>query len=298
MPQPTPQTALRAFLYGGAATLLAFDLYYLVKSLFTTNYAPIIPLVAGILTAGGLLFIVYAEHQAREADKRDHRRISRVAHQLENPLKSLQSDLEELIASADKLPTETRLKLKRMETRATILHENVRDVFLMLQAQEHPLAKEVRTYNACTLVEQVIREQKKQAQARNVELLHKMHCADAPVRLDQRLFKIAVTHVIENAMHYTMKPGMINVAILKSDKAVRVVVQDRGIGIKKVDAPAVFQPFARGREAHKYDPDGIGVGLTLSRLIIQEVGGKLRWKNRENSLGTQFEIVLPLAKTR
>src|SRR3990167_4012179 len=105
MPTTTPQTAFRSFLYGGGAMLLAFDLYFLVRAIFSNNLVPILPIIAGILTAAGLLAIVYSEHTARERDRRDHRRISRVSHQLESPLGALQEDLEHLIATADTLPS-------------------------------------------------------------------------------------------------------------------------------------------------------------------------------------------------
>jgi len=290
-----PKTAFRAFLYGGAALLLAFDLFFLVKALFTGNFVPIVPIVAGVFTAIGLLFVVYAETNARERDKREHRRISRVAHQLENPLNALQTDLTQLIKDADKLPSEARLKLKHMETKASVLLENVRDVFLTLQVQQHPVATEVRTYDLCAIVRDVIENLRDLAQARNVELLSKLHCETAPVKVDRQLMMIVLTHLIENAILYTMKPGLVNVVITRGDKRTRVIVQDRGIGITDQDAAIIFQPFARGPRAAEYDPDGIGVGLTLSRLIVKEFGGQLTFQSKERGMGTEFEVSLPLA---
>lgn len=286
---------MRSFLYGGAAMLLCFDIFFLFKAILTTNFVPIVPIVAGILTAGGLLFIVYAEQRAREEDKRDHRRISRVAHQLESPLQSLQSDLEHLMRNANKLPAEERLKLKHMETKTKVLLENIRDVFLMLQAQEKPIARELRLYNLCTLVDQVVAHQKPAASAHNVELVHKAYCHDAPVRVDRQLFLIALNHIVENAIFYSLTPGLVNIAITKGSKAVRIIVQDRGVGIAPEDRTTIFQPFARGHMAANFDPDGIGVGLTLARLIIHECGGRVRWRSHDRAMGTEFEVVLPLA---
>lgn len=292
----TPQTAFRSALYGGGATLLAFNLFFLARAIFTNNVVPIIPLIAGILTAAGLLAIVYAEHAARTADRRDHRRIARVSHQLESPLRALQEDLEQLITAADKMPPEARLKLKHMATKTKVVLENVRDVFLMLHALEEPLGAESRIYNVCTLLDNVLTKIGPLAKARNVNLTHKFHCADAPAKLDRRLFDIALTHLLENAITYTLTPSSVNVAVIKGDKQVRIIIQDRGIGVSPSDAALIFQPFARGERAGKHDPDGIGVGLTLARLIIKEFAGRLTWKNRDRGMGAQFEIILPLAK--
>ncbi len=290
------QTAFRYFLYGSAAVLLVFDVFFLLRALLTTNFVPIVPLLAGIFTAGGLLFVIYAEGEARGQDKREHRRISRVAHQLDRPLSALQKDLVHLIATSDKLPAEARLKLKHMETRTHILLDNIRDVFLMLQAQDLPVSAELRTYNVCSILSDVIAEMEPLAAAKNVELLHSFHCLEAPVKIDRHLLKIVLVHLIENASTYTPTPGSVNIAITKSDKQVRIAVQDRGIGINDEEASSIFEPFARGERASGYDPDGIGVGLTLSQLIVEEFGGHMRWKNRAKGMGTQFEVLLPLAK--
>lgn len=276
--------------------LLAFNIFFLISAVVRGNFVPVVPILAGILTAAGLLLIVYAEHQARLEDKRDHRRISRVAHQLESPLSALQADLENIIAHADTLPGEARLALKRMETKSKVLLENIRDVFLMLQAQEARLAQDLRVHDVCALVQEAIRRVRPLASAHNVEVDAKAHCADAPVKIDKQLFLIALIHLIENGVLYSLRPGKVTVSVTRGARQARILVRDRGIGLKEEDVAVVFQPFARGHAAQKFDPDGIGVGLTLARLILREFGGELTWKPRSESIGSEFEITLPLVR--
>lgn len=287
--------AFRAFLYGGGAVLLLTNIFFLLRAAVTVNYVPVVPIIAGIFTAGGLLFIVFAEHRARQEDKRDHRRISRVAHQLETPLYALTEDFQQLLQQASALPAETRFKIKRMETKTQTLLDNIRDVFLMLQLQEGPITQEQRTYDLCVLVKENVNHTRFLAAAQNVELTTTAKCTTAPVKVDRRLFTIALQHLLDNARTYTLKPGLVNVAILPEQKKVRLVVQDRGIGIPAAERTSMWQPFARSEQAEQFDPDGIGVGLTLSRLIIQSFGGQLIYHPRPSAAGSQFEIILPLA---
>lgn len=291
---PTAHRLLRAFLYGAGSLLLLIDLYYLSDAVFARNFVPILPIFVSILAASGLLLIILAEQRAKQEDIRDHRRISRVAHQLTAPLRHLQEELQQLRTHADHLPAEDRLLIKRMETRATVVLENVRDVFLMLQAAEGPIAQQVRQYDLCTLLAEAIERARPLAAARNVELVYQVHCQHAPVRLDRRLFFIVVAHLLENAMTYTVRPGLVNVGLMRGQKIIRVIVQDRGLGIRPEDIHLVERPFARGAEAARIDPDGIGVGIALSKLIVQEMNGRLVWKNRRDHAGAQFEIHLPL----
>jgi K+-sensing histidine kinase KdpD len=294
MARPTPHTVLRAFLYGGASTLLLFDILFLVRAVWEDNYFPVVPLLTGVLVAGGLLFLIAAEQRARDEDKREHRQLSRVANQLESPLQALEEDLQFLMGRAESLPAEERLKLKHMQTKTQVLIENIRDVFLTLQAEQGKVVQEFHTYDAGQVVKEAVERLKPLASARNVEMVFKKPSQEALVKLDRRLFLIALTHILENAILYTLKPGLVNVAMVQTSKNVRIVVQDRGVGIEPSDSTAVFRPFLRGKNADQFDPDGIGVGLTLSRMLIEQLKGKLVWRPRQHSTGTEFEVVLPL----
>jgi signal transduction histidine kinase len=295
---PKSQALFRAVLYGGGSVLLVFDFFFLTRATLAGNFVPIVPIVASIFTAAGLLFIVYAEYRARELDKDEHRRISRVAHQLESPVRALETDLAELLKHAATLPAEARLKLKQMETKNKVLLENIRDVFLMLQAAEESIADTVRTYDLCALVQDVVAEQQPLAAARNVTITQQLRCAAAPVRVDRRLFKIILRHLLENSLLYTLTPGLVNVVVNATKQFAQVIIQDRGVGIASADRAIVFKPFARGHKASQFDPDGIGVGLTLSRLIAREFKGDLTYKPRPHKTGSEFTLTLPLTRKK
>lgn len=296
MKNTTPHTIFHSFLYGAASVLFAVNLYFLARALFAGEFFPVLPLATGICIAGGLVVILFAEGKAREEDKKEFRRLSRVATQLEHPIMSLEEDIAYLVRESESMPAELRLKLKRMDTRTKVLLENVRDVFLTIRAQQGGIAQETRVYDTCTIVNDVVEKLRPVAIARNVELLQKMHCEDAPVRVDKSLFMIALMHLIENGILYTITPGMVNIAVVRGKSRVRIIIQDRGIGVKEEDIGSIFTPFARGSYAAQYDADGIGVGVALSRMIAREFGGSLTMARRKDSSGLEFELKLPLAR--
>ena len=296
MSLPSSKSVFHSFLYGGASILLIFNIFFFIEAILWSNFVPIIPILAGTFSALGLLIVVLAEDVARRRDRLEHRRLSRVAHQLESPLQSLQRDVEQLQQQGSSLPAELRLTLKHMQTRTSTVLENVRDIFLLLQAQEGPIVKDPRLYNVCTIVQEVIGEEQGFASAKNVEIIHQLHCDDAPVRLDRTLFVIALTHLLKNALTYTITPGLVNVAVRTDTKSVHITIQDRGVGLHRKDQRAIWHPFVRGENADRFDPNGIGIGLTLSNYIITQLGGSLRARARTDTTGMEFEITLPLAK--
>jgi len=292
----TTQSIFHAFLYGGACVLLAFDIFLFARAIAQSNFIPILPILAGILISSGLMLVIYAEHNNRALLRREHRRLSRVAHQLESPLHSLKEDFVHLSADADKLPAPQRLQIKRMDTKTKILLDNIRDVFLMLRAEQGTISTETRLYDLCQLLDTIKDRALPLASAHNIEITTSRHCQHATVNIDRQLFLIALGHIIENGILYSLKPGIVNIALTKGRSSARIIVQDRGIGVKPQDASHIFLPYSRGDKADQFDPDGIGVGLTLAKAIIEEMGGTITWHSRQNTTGTEFLINLPLAK--
>ncbi len=277
--------------------MLLVDIFFLIRAALTDNYVSAVPIAAGVLTAAGLLIVVYAEQRARREDRVNHRRISRVAHQLINPLRGLRARLESLSSRAELLPPAQRLELKRLQSEAEVLLDNIRDMFLLLQAQEGEISQDIRVHNICSLVGEAVERSRPLASARNSGIEATCYCGQAAVRADRRLLLIVLEHLIENALFYTMTPGTVKVSVAKGKRKARVIVQDKGIGIRPEDKEGVEQPFARGAGAEKYDPGGIGVGVALARAAVREVGGSLTWRSRKKTLGSQFEILLPLARS-
>lgn len=295
MTDPSLPRVRRAFVGGVAAAALLFASLLVIVPLLTQQTLPLSPLIIAGGATIGVLLIITIEQRARATLRYDQYRLARVAHQLLTPLTTLENTLQELAAHAAALPVDVRLTVHRMETKTTVLLENIRDIFLLLQAHSGSLVRERRTYDICALVREAVGRVRPLAHARNVELIEQHHCHHAPVRVDRQLTLIALLHVLENAIVYNLTPGLVNVTVQVSGESASVIIQDRGIGIAKADQETIWEPFARGRQAQRYDSDGIGVGLPLSRHIIAEQGGELLLTPRSGTIGTQVEIRLPLA---
>ncbi len=107
-----------------------------------------------------------------------------------------------------------------------------------------------------------------------------------PDRLAQVLGNLA-----NNAIKYTPKGGSVRVAVAREPDGMRVEVTDTGRGIAPDELGKIFTPFFRGRRAGRF-PDGMGLGLTISRELAQAHGGKL---TAESALGkgSRFTLWLP-----
>jgi two-component system phosphate regulon sensor histidine kinase PhoR len=101
-----------------------------------------------------------------------------------------------------------------------------------------------------------------------------------------------LTNLINNAVNYSPKGGIITISGHKIDGAVRVIVADTGIGISKEQLSKVFDRFHRIDNRDTRKVGGTGIGLYLVKHLVEAHGGKV-WVESEVGNGSQFIFELP-----
>ena len=117
------------------------------------------------------------------------------------------------------------------------------------------------------------------------------------VELDRDTITQAVTNIISNAMRYTPAPGEVEVALDKADGEVLISVRDTGIGIAKEDIRNVFGRFWRAEESRNRVAGGLGVGLAVTKEIVDRHHGHIDVES-EQGVGTTFTLHIPLTQPR
>jgi len=113
------------------------------------------------------------------------------------------------------------------------------------------------------------------------------------VESDPRRFKQVLLNLLSNAVKFTGEGGEIVLRAERDGPSVRVSVQDTGTGIAPADQERIFESFQQGgRVASRHE--GTGLGLTLSRRIVELLGGRL-WLESEVGVGSTFSFTIPLA---
>ena len=111
--------------------------------------------------------------------------------------------------------------------------------------------------------------------------------------LDETHFSNAVSNLIDNAIHYCELPPIIEVGSKLINKHYRITVKDNGIGIPDDALDKIFDKFYRVPKGNLHNAKGFGLGLTYTRKIIEEHGGKISVSSKDGH-GSTFEIILPL----
>ncbi len=113
-----------------------------------------------------------------------------------------------------------------------------------------------------------------------------------PVVGDPDRLREALTNVVANAIHYNHEAGDVVVVGRRSGGQVEVAVADTGAGIDPDDLPYVFDAFYRGQHARRQDPSGAGLGLAVTRAIVERHGGVVRCASHPGR-GTCVTISVP-----
>lgn len=111
--------------------------------------------------------------------------------------------------------------------------------------------------------------------------------------LDRKWTAEALSNILDNAIKYSPNGSTITVRLNKLYSHIRIEIEDAGIGIPKNEYNKIFQRFYRGLHPKVQQSEGSGVGLYLSRRIIEEQGGTITVKSASRQ-GTVFVIQLPL----
>jgi signal transduction histidine kinase len=108
-----------------------------------------------------------------------------------------------------------------------------------------------------------------------------------PLKLDPLRIKIVFQNLIENAIRYNVENGEVAIRLVKKPPYLEVAIQDTGIGIPKEELPKMFIKFFRASNVLKYETEGTGLGLYITKNIVEAHGGKI-WVESVENRGTTF----------
>ncbi len=113
--------------------------------------------------------------------------------------------------------------------------------------------------------------------------------------IDRIQFDKVISNLLSNAFKYTFDGGQVSVVLSQNDKQAIIQVVDSGIGFKDEKTDRLFERFYQGKNANDLHIEGTGIGLNLSRAIVQMHGGQIRAYNRtDGERGACLEIHLTL----
>lgn len=224
--------------------------------------------------------------------------VSVAAHQLRTPLTALNWSFESL----NKILTEKNPDLKEVTELARggwqLTERSLRIVNDLLNAariEEGRFGFNFEDVNLIDFIQIIIKQAEPVAKEYGTKINFVHAGNEYRVRIDQDLLGMALANLLDNGIKYNTKNGAVTVRVGPDSKPkyLRVDVEDTGVGISKEDIPKMFQKFYRGTNVTQMEPNGSGLGLYITKNIIERLGGKIGVES-EPGRGTVFSFTLPL----
>jgi signal transduction histidine kinase len=235
-----------------------------------------------------------ASFAALAAERDSLRRfIADASHELRTPVTALKNFNELLQGAAADDPAaraeflvESRVQLDRLEW---ITH-NLLD---LSRLEAGLVALDLDTHDVSDLLKTSAAAFSTLAREKNITLSVKEPPSPLEVTCDRARIELALSNLLDNGLKFTPPGGRVEIGAERAEankNAVRLWVQDSGLGIPPADQPRIFERFYRGREARG---EGTGLGLAIVRSIVQAHEGDITVESKPGA-GSRFVIELPL----
>jgi two-component system OmpR family sensor kinase len=238
----------------------------------------------------GMLERLEASFEAEKETQAIMRRfVADASHELRTPLTSIHGFLEVLLRGAANNPEQLNKALQSMYSESNRLHKLIKDLLLLTKLDQSPSVILVEGY-----LDELISEMEPQIQILAGERKFILELEPHLVcRFDADKVKQVILNLVHNAVQYTdSKNGVIHIKLISYYKGVQLSIADNGAGISKIHLPHIFDRFYRSDSSRTRKIGGAGLGLSISKSIVDAHGGTIRVVSEEGK-GTAFHIWFP-----
>ena len=239
----------------------------------------------------------------QELDHLKSQFLSIASHELRTPITAVsgfaQLALRDLQHRAAKGQDAYGQELERLTRQLTIIHDQsaklgrlVRELLDVSRIQ----AGRLEFHLAPTDVTDVVRTVAEQVQM--VSNGHRVEVdANGSITImgDRDHLEQVVGNLVDNAIKYSPEGGPVRIRVRREGEQVHLAVEDEGIGIPADQVARVFDIFYRTSEAERRRTPGLGLGLFITRGIVERHGGRI-WADSEVGRGTTVHVMLPLER--
>ena len=247
-----------------------------------------------------------AKKTAEEANDSKTLFISKVSHELKNPLNSILGFahiIQDELNSNETLKNSAPDIEEHKEAIDTIISSGshilnlINDLLDISSAELDSLPVELTEVKASDLVHDVVKMMQPIAKSANVSLSIQHEAEHDTIIADHQRLKQVITNLVSNAIKYNQQEGQVIIHCYPSadPKKLTISINDNGIGIPKEDQVNLFKVFNRASNGRKIS--GNGLGLHLCKQLIEHMKGSIHFHSQENQ-GSQFWVELPLNRPK
>lgn len=217
--------------------------------------------------------------------------IQDASHELRTPIAIVSSKLESML----KVPNNTISD--EVETVADAMKETRRlkkmiSDLLSLTKEDSIASLHLEKINIEELLDEICRDYKDIANIQNKVFTLNSNLTSKEILSDKNKLRQLIVILIDNAFKYTEINDSIYINVSDKSNNIEIIIGDTGIGIKEDEVHNIFDRFFRSENVRNKDIDGSGIGLSIAKMLVLNLGGSIKVKSVLNE-GTEFKINIP-----
>jgi signal transduction histidine kinase len=223
--------------------------------------------------------------------------VSIVSHQLRTPLSAIKWETELLLSKFRKESVDSKQKqsIENISALSCKMTKLVNDLLDVARIDQGRLIIKKMPVNITEIVKEAVFSVGAIIKMRNIEITFKDNKKTPLAFGDPEKIRMVVENLLNNAIKYMTSHGKIEIKLFKDGDSVVFTIKDNGVGIPLEQHDRVFDKFFRSDNIVKYQTEGTGLGLYISKNIIEQLHGKI-WFNSVEGLGSIFSFSLPISK--
>lgn len=247
-------------------------------------------------TIGECREFIKREHAARECAEAANRQKDEfliiIAHELRNPMNSIIGWLEMLQGEKLNEPT-TKRAIEAIKRGVKLQAKILEDLFDVSRISTGKLRLNLHEIEVAPVLERVLNDFKVLAEAKQIEIKAIFSPNLGRLTADSYRLEQVLWNLLSNAVKFTANGGKIRVTAERQEFHLEIAVSDTGQGIDSKFLPFIFEPFRQAEHSVDERRDGLGLGLSIVRRIIELHGGSIKADSVGCGQGAVFTIRLP-----
>jgi len=238
-----------------------------------------------------------AHEELRNANRVKDDFLATLSHELRTPLNAILGYSRMLrggILSADKIAG----ALETIERNTQVLTQMVEDVLDVSRIVAGKVRLNVQPVELAALIHEALATVRPAADAKRIRIETVIDPTDAVVSGDPGRLLQVLSNLLSNAVKFTPRGGGVQVRLERVNSSVEIVVSDTGIGIHPDLLPHIFERFRQGDSGTSRQRGGLGLGLAISRNLVEMHGGSIDAASAGEGKGATFLVRLPLLATQ